>query len=266
MSIPKVWPDGMQAAVTITVNFAGESVEHSTMELPLWGRYSYGRYGAQHGVDRLLDVFERFGIQATFFIGGWDAERYPQVMEAIARAGHEVAGYGYLHEDFSGLTPDEQRAVLDKSETAHTQIFGRKPTGFRAPEGLMTRETRDILVERGYRFDSSYCDDDIPYVVVGESKKRIVELPHVPAASDRLYYQHYRAPSVVAAALREEFDAMYEVGGLCNLTLHPRGDYGSGRGVRIPAIEAVLQAIREHPHAWVTTCGQVADWMLKTAG
>ena len=67
MSLPRLWPEGIQAAVTVTVNFDGESVEHKSMPLPLWGRYSYGRYGAQLGAQRLLDLFAHYGIRATFF-------------------------------------------------------------------------------------------------------------------------------------------------------------------------------------------------------
>ena len=49
MSEPSVWPAGIQAAAAITVDFEGESVEQQEMALPLWGRYSHGRYGAQVG-------------------------------------------------------------------------------------------------------------------------------------------------------------------------------------------------------------------------
>lgn len=263
MSVPRVWPEGYQCAATITVDFDGESVEARSMDLPLWGRNSYGRYGAQVGLQRLLALFQRFGVTATFFIPGWDAERYPAAMEAIATAGHEVAGHGYLHEDFSALTRDQQAEALERSEAALERVFGRKPSGWRAPDGLMTTETRSLLASRGYRYDSSYNDDDVPYVVSDQQGNRLVELPVHEPSSDRYYYSKYRMPDVVAAGLREELSATYEVGGLFNLVLHPRGDYGSGRGSRIRAVAAVLQSIREYPGIWVATCGQVADWMLE---
>lgn len=260
------WPNGAQAAVAVTVNFHGESVERRTLpDQPLWGRYSYGRYGAQAGVERLLEVFRRYGVRATFFIGGWDAERYAEAMQRIAAAGHEIAGHGYAHEDFSQLAPEEQRAALERGEQALEQVFGRKPAGWRAPDGLMGGQTRVLLAERGYRYDSSYCDDDVPYVVNELGGLRIVELPQQGQASDRPYYAARRPPEVVATALREELDATFEVGGLFNLALHPRGDYGSGRSVRIRAVEAVLQAIREHPRLWTATCAEVADCTLEAA-
>jgi peptidoglycan-N-acetylglucosamine deacetylase len=261
------WPEGYHAAATVTINFDAESVEQRTLpNQPLWGRFSYGRYGAQIGVYRILDVLERYGVKATFFIPGFDAERYPAAMEAIASAGHEVAGRGYAYEDFSALTNEEQHAALERGEAVFQRVFGRKPSGFRAPDGLMTMETRGILAERGYRYDSTWCDDDVPYVVESNGN-RLAELPifHT-SAMDRHYYQVYRQPEVVREAFREELSAMYEVGGLFNLAIHPRGDYGSGRGVRIRVIEDTLQAIRETPKLWVATCDEVAKYTLESSG
>src|SRR5262249_17696693 len=146
-------------------------------ERPLWGRDSYGRYPAKIGARRLLDCFARAGVRATFFIPAWDAERDATVMEAIAAAGHEVAGHGFVHEDFSGRAGAEQRAVLARSEEVFRRVFGRPPSGWRAPDGLMTKETRPLLSERGYRYDSSFCDDDLPYLVADAQGNRMVELP-----------------------------------------------------------------------------------------
>ena len=265
MSATPRWPNGKQCAVAITVNFDGESVEQSVLpDQPLWGRYSYGRYGAQAGIGRLLDSLARHDVRATFFIPGYDAERYPEVMARIAADGHEPAGHGYAHEDFSALAPEAQEAALARGEAAFERIFGAKPRGWRAPDGLMSLETRAILARRGFPYDSSYNDDDLPYVV-GEGARRLAELPVFWSSSDRNYYALYRQPEVVAAALIEEFRAMYAVGGLCTLILHPRGDYGSGRHVRLEAVETILQRIREEPSVWLATCGEIADWALESA-
>ncbi len=261
------WPEGYHAAATVTINFDGESVEQRTLpDQPLWGRFSYGRYGAQIGVYRILDVLARYDVKATFFIPAFDADRYPEAMDAIASAGHEVAGRGHVYEDFSSLAPADQEAVLQGSEETFQRVFGSKPAGFRAPDGQMSIETRGILAKRGYRYDSTYCDDDLPYVVADSSGNRLAELPLLhTSAMDRHYYQVYRQPEIVRAAFREELSAMHEVGGLFNLAIHPRGDYGSGRGVRIRVIEDTLQAIRETPQLWVATCNEVASYTLESA-
>ncbi len=256
------WPDGLQAAAAITVNFGGESVEHASMDLPLWGRSSHGRYGAQQGVYNLLELFRRYEVTATFFIAGWDVERYPHAMEAIAKDGHEIAASGYLHEDFSKLAVEEQTAALERSEAAFERIFGRKPLGFRAPDRLLSSLTRAVLASRGYHYDSSYCDDDRPYVVEFDDGRRIVEVPVHEPWFDRPYYERHRTSHAFTESILDEFDAIYGVGGLFTLGIHPRGDWGSGRGLRVRALEPILQSFREHPRLWLGTCDEIAACAL----
>ena len=262
MSVTALWPAGIHAAAAITVDFDGESVEHHDMALPLWGRYSHGRYGAQVGAFNLLALFARYDMRATFFLNAWDVERYPRTMEAIAAAGHEIAGSGYLHEDFSTLSIDEQAAILERSEAVLQSAFGQKPVGFRAPGRRLRTETRRLLAARGYRYDSSYSDDDRPYIVANGDGNRLVELPTHEPWTDKPYYEKHRTPRAVAASFVDEFDATYGVGGLFTLSVRPRGDYGSGRGLRVRALEPLLLALREHPNTWVATCRDIADWTL----
>jgi peptidoglycan/xylan/chitin deacetylase (PgdA/CDA1 family) len=276
------WPDGAQAAAVVTVNFDGESFEQPQLPgEPLWGRYSFGRYGAQAGVYRLLDALARFDVRATFFLPGWDIGRYPEVMADIAAAGHEPALMGWANEDWSALDPAAQRALLDRSEAAFSVAFGATPRGWRGPHGAevsnghgmrlavpgskLSGATRGLLAERGYLYDSSFCDDDLPYVVTDGQGRRLVELPVFQTASDRPYYQVHRAPEVVAEAWRDELSAMHAAGGLFNLALSPRGDWGSGRAVRVRAVVDSLQALRETPNLWLTTCGELANWALDAA-
>lgn len=263
MTITNFWPDGIQAAATITVNLEGESLDHRDNPLPLWGRRSHGRYGAQLGAYNFLELFARQGVKATFFLNGWDIERYPDLMQAIASAGHEVAASGYLQEDFSQLAPEQQASVLQQTEDAFQAAFGKKPTGFRAPDRLMTTDTRTLLAERGYRYDSSYNDEDVPYLVQANGAT-LAEIPIHDAYHDRYYYEQHRIPRVVQSAFIDLFEGAYDEGALFTLALTPRGFEGSGRGVRARANEQVIAAIKERPNLWLATCGEIADWLLQS--
>src|SRR5215212_3023762 len=59
--------------------------------------------------ERLLEIFNQSGVQATFFVLGWVAERYPQLVRAIAAEGHEIASHGYAHRLVYDLTPRQFR-------------------------------------------------------------------------------------------------------------------------------------------------------------
>ncbi len=109
-------------------------------------------------VTRLLDLLARHDAGATFFVLGWVAERQPEMVRAIARAGHEVASHGWDHRRVTDQTPEEFRASVRRTKAALEALTGVPVLGFRAPSFSIVpgREwALDILVEEGYRYDSS---------------------------------------------------------------------------------------------------------------
>ncbi|MFQ7452445.1 MAG: polysaccharide deacetylase family protein [Flavonifractor plautii] len=126
---------------------------------------SMGEYGPLRGVDRILDALNRFHAKATFFTPGIFAEAYPDTVKKIVQAGHEIALHGHHHEDFATLSPEERRAVIRQGCQSVTNVAGKKPVGFRLPEGGCTEETLQIIHEAGFLYDNSFFDHDIPYRV-----------------------------------------------------------------------------------------------------
>jgi polysaccharide deacetylase family protein (PEP-CTERM system associated) len=107
---------------------------------------------------RLLDLFDRTGNRATFFVLGWVAERHPKLVREIADRGHEVACHGYAHELVYDLGPHRFRADLRRARAAVEDATGIVMEGYRAPSYSITRASLwalPILVEEGFRFDSS---------------------------------------------------------------------------------------------------------------
>ncbi|MGH8853362.1 MAG: XrtA system polysaccharide deacetylase [Telluria sp.] len=109
-------------------------------------------------MERILGLFERHGVKATFFTLGWIAERYPQVVRAIVAGGHELASHGYGHLRAS----DQDRAAFDhdirSSKALLEDIGGVAVTGYRAPSfsiGHANLWALDALREAGYRYSSS---------------------------------------------------------------------------------------------------------------
>jgi polysaccharide deacetylase family protein (PEP-CTERM system associated) len=109
-------------------------------------------------MERILALFERRGVKATFFTLGWIAERYPQVVRAIVAGGHELASHGYGHLRAS----DQDRAEFDNdiksSKALLEDIAGVAVTGYRAPSfsiGQRNLWALDALREAGYRYSSS---------------------------------------------------------------------------------------------------------------
>jgi polysaccharide deacetylase family protein (PEP-CTERM system associated) len=108
--------------------------------------------------DRLLELFGDAGIQATFFVLGWVAHRFPDLVRRIAEAGHEIASHGYHHRLVYELTADQFREDIRRAKSVLEAISGTAVQGYRAPSFSVTERSLwalDVLIEEGYHYDAS---------------------------------------------------------------------------------------------------------------
>jgi len=107
---------------------------------------------------RLLDILSEHGVHATFFVLGWVAERWPELVREIARRGHEVASHGYAHRLVYKLGPEKFRADVRRGKHLLEDCVGAPVVGFRAASWSIVSSTMwalDILIEEGFAYDSS---------------------------------------------------------------------------------------------------------------
>ena len=112
----------------------------------------------ERNTDCILEIFDDTGVKGTFFTLGWIAERHPQLVQRIARGGHEVASHGYAHIRVDSQTPDAFREDIRKSRAILEDISGTAVTGYRAATfsvGPKTPWAWPILEEEGYAYSSS---------------------------------------------------------------------------------------------------------------
>jgi len=110
------------------------------------------------GMDAVLGALARHRAQATFFFLGWVAERRPDLVRRCLAEGHEIASHGYEHRFLDELGEAGLDQDLARTERALVAAGAPRPTGFRASTFTLTRKTWwafDVLVRRGYRYDSS---------------------------------------------------------------------------------------------------------------
>jgi len=108
--------------------------------------------------ERLLQIFDEENVVATFFVLGWVAERYPQLVRRISAAGHEVASHGYAHRLIYHQTREGFRDDIRKAKSILEGITGEPVAGYRAPSFSITRKSlwaMDVLIEQGYTYDAS---------------------------------------------------------------------------------------------------------------
>jgi len=106
----------------------------------------------------LLDIFDSQYSKATFFVLGWVAERYPEVIREIHKRGHEVASHGYSHQLIYRQSQKIFREETIKSKMLLEDIIGEAIYGYRAASYSITKKSLwalDILLEAGFTYDSS---------------------------------------------------------------------------------------------------------------
>ncbi|MBW8640116.1 polysaccharide deacetylase family protein [Hoeflea sp. WL0058] len=106
------------------------------------------------GYPNILNLLAKYDLKATFFVEGWSALHYGDVVESIQRGGHEIGLHGWIHEIFADLPQRTARQfVNDGVQTL--KLRGVSPAGFRAPGGKIGPFGLQILAETGFSYDSS---------------------------------------------------------------------------------------------------------------
>jgi polysaccharide deacetylase family protein (PEP-CTERM system associated) len=121
-----------------------------------------------------LELLDRFNTKATFFVLGWIADRYPELVRQVAERGHEVASSGFYHKPVAGREAAEFRDDLARAREAIQSASGQTVRGFRAADGWIGPKdlwALDVLAEQGYAWDSSMMPTRWGY---GHAGRRVV--------------------------------------------------------------------------------------------
>jgi peptidoglycan-N-acetylglucosamine deacetylase len=209
------------------------------------GVMSHQAYGPRVGVPRILALLAEYEVPATFFVPGLTADRYPETVERILEAGHEIGHHSYAH--FSPFDQDEQAERADfEHALAALERRGVQPEGFRCPSWEPAWRTPALVAEYGLTYDSSLMDDDRPYLLE-TGRGDLIELPVHWSLDDWEQYVYLprppfksaiQAPSKVLELWTAELDAMRRVGGLFVLTCHP---FLSGRPHRVEVLRRLVE-------------------------
>jgi peptidoglycan/xylan/chitin deacetylase (PgdA/CDA1 family) len=272
--------DERRATVCLTFDFDSISVWIGPHAARSPSMISRGEFDVI-GVERILRLLDREGIPATFFIPGHTVETYPDSVHAILNAGHEVGHHGYLHENPVTLAPDEERRVLERGLEAFEKVVGVRPTGYRSPAWDNSPITIDLLLEYGFRYESSLMGDDFrpywcrsgdllsldgPYQFGHEVD--LVELPVSWILDDHPHFEFYRssrgradglsAPSKVLEVWMGEFEFMYRdvSDGVFTLTMHPQV---IGHGHRMLMLERLVENIKSFDNVVFARTGETAE-------
>ncbi|MSQ71701.1 MAG: allantoinase [Betaproteobacteria bacterium] len=284
---PKVeWPGGARLAVNVVVNYEAGGEPCVDFGDPrcetrgigsVWGEpgvrdlilESFFEYGSRVGVWRYLDIFDEFEIKASFLAVGQALEMNPEVAKAIGEAGHEPVDHGYrwgYAGSLRGLSREQERALIRKNVETLRRLVGERPVGQFI--GDATLQTRELLLEEGFLYDSNYTAGDLPIFVNVKGKKALL-VPYSRTLNDGRFW---RVNGFVLGEQylrygKEMFDRLYEESAttpkMMTIALHDRVCSQPGRAA---AVAGLISYIKGHPGVWFARRDEIAKVWIEQFG
>jgi peptidoglycan-N-acetylglucosamine deacetylase len=90
---------------------------------------------------QILDILDKYGVQATFSMVGQNVTYYPSVARDVAQAGHTIINHTWNHANLTSLSTSKQVSEITRATDAIHKATGVQPRMFRAPYGAWSKET-----------------------------------------------------------------------------------------------------------------------------
>lgn len=264
------WPGGARIALQLVLNYeeggercvlhgdaeseaflseiigadARSGVRHRSME-------SIYEYGTRVGVWRLMRLFETCQVPVTVFAVGMAVERYPDPVQALHAAGHEICSHGYRWIDYQHVDEETEREHVARAVAAIEQATGERPVGWYT--GRSGPNTRRLVVEHGgFLYDADDYNDDLPFWDTSHGRPHLV-IPYTLDANDMRFAtaQGFNSGEQFYHYLKDSFDVLYAEGQrtprLMSVGLHCRL---AGRPGRYAALERFIRYVRSYDDVW----------------
>ena len=235
---------------------AMEGVRHMSME-------SIYEYGSRVGVWRILDLFSRYEIPFTVYGVAMAMERNPAAVEALLKAGHEIASHGLRWISYQHVPEEVERSHMQQAIEIHKRLTGERPLGWYT--GRTSPNTRKLVVEDGgFVYDADDYNDDLPWYDTRYGKPQLI-VPYTLDANDMRFatVQGFNSGDQFFAYLKDAFDVLYEEGTrtprMMSVGLHCRL---VGRPGRLASLERFLKYVRGKK-VWFARRIDIANHWLK---
>jgi allantoinase len=280
-SPPKVeWPGGARIALNVVINYE-EGSEMGALEgdrqREMQAEWTYPaksderelvnesmfEYGSRAGVWRIMRILDKYDATCTIFASALALERNLEVARAFVGHGYDMVGHGYRWVPHYGMSAEREREEIRKTRESIQRTTGQRILGwFTRP--LQTLDTRRILAEEGFLYDSGAFNDDLPYFEKVGDKPFLV----VPYSLDQNDIRFWKNQMFTAndffEYLRDAFDTLYEEGAtrpkMMSVGLHNRV---IGRPGRAQGLDRFLAHVRKFPGVWIANRNAIAKFWLE---
>lgn len=130
-------------------------------------KHSRGVFGADVGSSRILDILDKTGVQATWFIPGHTIESFRDKVAEIYSRGYDIQCHGWTHtnpSEFDSKLAEKQD--IKQAISSIKDITGKTPSGYRSPYWDFSSNTLEIIQELGFDWSSSQMERQFqPYFI-----------------------------------------------------------------------------------------------------
>jgi allantoinase len=261
------WPHNARIAVVVTClmeNWSGDkgppfSVQTTSLKPGTHDRaaMTWGTYGSRVGVWRLLKILNENHTPATFVSNAHSMELAPAAVDCMLKSGHEIAAHSYTQDALMAyLSPDEERAIIEKCIGVFKKLTGAPPKGWLSPVLAPTANTEELIAEAGFLWYGDYNAIDLPFCVKTKNGP-LVALPHSDFADHRVLRGN---PRDWYDVYKDTFDYLYanESMSFLNITMHC---HFGGRPLMAAQVDRILKYIRGFPGVWLVRHDELAEWV-----
>jgi len=222
-------------------------------------------YGSRVGVWRILKLFGERQLPLTVFGIGMALLRHPEVAQAFAEAGHEIAAHGWRWIDYRHIPEEVEREHIALAVAAIQKVCGKAPVGWYT--GRTGENSRRLIAEHGgFLYESDSYADDLPYWE-NVSGKPLLIVPYTLDTNDMRFVQAqgFHSGDQFFTYLKDAFDVLYAEGEtapkMLSIGLHCRL---IGRPGRIASLARFLDYIQNHDRVWICRREDIArHWIAQ---
>lgn len=269
------WPNNARLTVSFSLMFEGggqpisgapgvipEPIENNLPDMPTNGVFQYGIY---EGTPRLLNLMGKHNVKLSAFMIGQAVDQAPELAIEVVRRGHEAAAHGRTWTPSYNLSLDAERKFFKDNITSIQKATGQAPKGWSAYWVRNSVHTLDILKGLGFTYYLDEASRDEPFIVPVKGGDFVI-VPYTFHMNDIVSFPFEGwDPAGYEQALRDEFDQLYEEGGvrrrMMAISLHDRI---SGHAGRVRVLDRFLTYAKSKPGVWFARKDEIANWALKT--
>jgi peptidoglycan/xylan/chitin deacetylase (PgdA/CDA1 family) len=252
----KYWKNGAQLVISVSMQFetGGQfqgaespfSVKPLPNGIPDLPAESWYRYGANEGMNRMMNLWKKYDIKVTSHVVGYAAIKYPAIAKRIADDGHEIAAHGMAWNNQWDKSYENELKFVKDGIDAVEKITGQRAVGYNCNWLRRSPNTLKVLQDLNFLYHIDDLSRDEPFITTVRGKDFVV-MPYTLRNNDIVNVSGNQwSPDQFLAQLKMEFDQLYMEGAskrrMMSISLHDRI---GGQPAMINVMEQFLKYAKE---------------------